>query len=118
MRNIKYLFIALLLFSFSCTKQTIQTSASEITAEIQRVIKENYITRIIAWDDKSGYPTNIPPSLGGSWSFSNGFITISGYGSSPNTYYRNLLYLDSYEVTKVLLNDGSNPIVLVLHFKS
>ncbi|MBY0480519.1 MAG: hypothetical protein K2Q21_04115 [Chitinophagaceae bacterium] len=120
----KYVFILTFLFLtislFSCTKQTVnpQSQSDEVTVELQRVIAANNIKRIIAWDDRSGFPTNISTTLGTSWSFSNGFITISGYGGSPDSYSRNLLYLDNYEIGNVLLGNGTNPIALVLHFKN
>ena len=69
------------LFFPSCTKEKVSpTISDQITLELQKVIKANGIDRIIAWDDKGGFPTNIPTTLGTSWSFSNGFITIGGYG--------------------------------------
>ncbi|MFZ5978013.1 MAG: hypothetical protein GTN67_05910 [Hydrotalea flava] len=116
MKQIKFLFILFLLFlSFSCTKQTIvqQTSADEITIELQKVIKNNNINRIIAWTDNGGFPTNISPTSGTTWSFSNGFISIQ---DQLQTF--NLLYLDYYNVAKVMVNDGTNPVALILHFKN
>jgi hypothetical protein len=103
----------------SCTKEKVSpTISDQITLELQKVIKANGIDRIIAWDDKGGFPTNIPTTLGTSWSFSNGFITIGGYGFNPQSYWRNLLYLDSYEISNVLLGNGTTPVALILHFKS
>lgn len=55
--------LLLLLLSFSCTKQTVQTPADRITTELQKVIKDNNIHRIIAWTDNGGFPTNISPTL-------------------------------------------------------
>ena len=99
----------------SCTKEKISlTTADQITIQLQKVIKDNGIKRVIAWDDKGGFPT-VSPTLGVSWTFSNGFITIIGYGYDSK-FTRNLLYLDSYDVSKVLVTDGTNPVALILHF--
>jgi hypothetical protein len=121
MKRITILTILLLITSlqFSCKKETIvyATTADEITKELQKVITENAITRIIAWDDKGGFPP-VSPTLGLFWTFSNGFITIGGYGGEGAKFSWNLLYLDTYDVSKVLLTDGTNPPALVLHFKS
>ena len=88
----KLLYIGLIIFFSSCTKEKISpTSADEITTQLQKVIKENNIKRIIAWDDTGGFPTTISPTLGVSWTVSNGFITISGYGYDSK-FTRNLLY--------------------------
>lgn len=105
---------------YSCKKETIvqTTAADQITTQLQKVIKENNITRVIVWDDKGGFPTSIPPTLGKNWAFSNGFITVGGYGGTPDAYTRNLLYLDSYEMANVLLVDGTTPPALILHFRS
>ncbi len=113
-------FLLLTISFLSCTKQTVnpQSQSDEVTVELQRVIAANNIKRIIAWDDRSGFPTNISTTLGTSWVFSNGFIGILGYGLSPESYLRNLLYLDNYSVSKILLVDGSTPIALILHFKN
>ena len=121
MKNTMNLLFAFFIFSLlSCTKQTVapQSSADEIEIEIQKVIKTNNVTRIIVWDDKSGFPSTIPTNLGTSWSFSNGFITICGYGGVPDCYSRNLLYVDSYNIGSVLLNSSTAAPALVIHFKN
>jgi hypothetical protein len=118
----KRICVLILLFSvclqYSCKKETIKyaTTGDQITKQLQKVITDNGITRIIAWDDKGGFPT-VSPTLGVGWTFSNGFITINGYGYDSR-FTRNLLYLDSYDVSKVLVTDGTNPLALILHFKS
>lgn len=116
-----FVFVSIiLLYSFSsCQKEkTTPTQADEVTIELQKIIAQNGIHRIIVWDDKSGFPNSISADLGKSWTFSNGFITIGGYISSPGSYSRNLLYLDSYEVSNVPVNDGTISPALILHFKS
>jgi hypothetical protein len=104
----------------SCKKENVitPTQADQITAQLQKIISENNIKRIIAWDDKSGFPTNISTTLGTNWSFSNGFITIFGYGGSPDSYGKNLFYLDKYEISNILLANGTSSSALILHFRS
>jgi len=110
----KLLVISLMLAIFlpACTKEKVSpTVADQVTMQLQKVIKDNGTTRVIAWSDKAGLPSNIPSSVGTFWTFSNGFITIAGYGSTSNFTW-NLLYLDSYDVS----NDDQR--TLFLHFKS
>jgi hypothetical protein len=110
------LFFLIAGFLCSCKKETIvcATTADQITTQLKKVITDNNITRIIAWDNQGGFPT-ISPTLGVGWTFSNGFITINGYGLNQT---RNLLYLDHYDVANVLVSDGTNPPALILHFKN
>ena len=60
--------VSVMILSLSCTKQTIttQTSADEITTEVQKIIKDSNIKRIVAWSDKTGFPTRIPLAFGSS----------------------------------------------------
>lgn len=111
-KNIFVLMSLLIIYSLtSCTKETVitPTPADQITTELQKVISANSISNVIPWDNRTGFPTDIPTSLGSYWSFSNGFITIGGYGGSPGTQTRNLLYLDSYQISGT---------TLFIHFRS
>lgn len=100
----------------SCQKEKVTpTSADQITSELQKVISKNGIDRIIAWDDKTGFPNSISSDLGKSWTFSNGFISIYGYGLNQT---RNLLYLDKYDINTITVTDGTHPLALILHFRS
>lgn len=100
-------------FVFACKKETIvPITAGELTAvELQKVIQERGVKRVYAYDDNTGFPTTFFATTGGSWTFSNGFITITG-----NSLNRNLLYLDRYTVNNINLDDGSQPLALLLHF--
>lgn len=107
------------LLLLSCKKEYITpTSADQITAQLQKVITENGITRVIAWDDRGGFPVPVTSGLGTTWMFSNGFIIIYGYGGNYPYQARNLLYLDRYELSNVIINDGTQPLALILHFKA
>ena len=113
-KHLAFILITCLFFS-ACSKEVITpTTANQVTEELQKVIKEYGIERIIAWDDNGGFPT-VTPDLGRYWIFSNGFIEVGGYGYESK-FTRNLLYLDYYDVLNVLVNDGSNPLALILHF--
>ena len=110
------LFFLIAVFLFSCKKETVvyATTADQITTQLKKVITDNYIKRIIAWDNQGGFPP-ISPDFGIGWTFSNGFITINGYGLNQT---RNLLYLDKYDISNVLVSDGTSSPALILHFKN
>ncbi|MDP3684453.1 MAG: hypothetical protein Q8S01_11020 [Ignavibacteria bacterium] len=112
------LFFLIAIFLFSCKKETVvyATTADQITTQLKKVIADNYIKRIIAWDDQGGFPP-VSPDFGIGWTFSNGFITITGYGLGIDQT-RNLLYLDKYKISNVLLTDGTSSPALILHFKN
>lgn len=106
-------------FQYSCKKETIvyATTADQVILQLQKVIKDNGITKIIAWDDRGGFPSTISPTLGVFWTFSNGFITIEGYGFDSK-FTRSLSYLDYYDIVNVLVTDGTNPQALIIHFRT
>jgi hypothetical protein len=119
----KLIFITLFIIIYalsSCKKENViaPTQADEVTTELQKIITQNGIDRVIPWNDKSGFPTSISSTFGKYWSFSNGFITIGGFGGSPDSYTWNLLYLDKYYLSNVLLADGTSTPALILHFRS
>jgi hypothetical protein len=118
MKKTQVLLFLLIISVSACKKETVLPTAAEQTANVlKKVIAKSDIKRIIAWDDKSGFPTSISPTLGVGWTFSDGFISINGYGFG-SYYSRNLLYLDSYDISNVVVTDGSNPVALILHFRN
>ncbi|HEY9341794.1 MAG TPA: hypothetical protein VIQ23_09450 [Hanamia sp.] len=112
MKRLLAISLMLVIFLPACTKEKVSpTVTDQVTMQLQKVIKDNGTKRVIAWSDKTGFPSNIPSTVGTFWTFSNGFITITGYGTGSNFTW-NLLYLDSYDVS----NDDQR--TLLLHFKS
>ncbi|WP_147206382.1 hypothetical protein [Segetibacter aerophilus] len=110
--------LSIALFYSSCTKERLSLTQAELTAgEIQNVINSQQLKRVVAVAYNETFPNSFPSSVGTTFSFSNGFITISGYSRSFN-----LTYLKAYEVANVVISDNnpSSPTssrTLVLHFQ-
>jgi hypothetical protein len=76
----------------SCKKEIYQTENQVTVTELQRVIRLNDVQRVLTFELDTAYL--MTSSLGQTYSFSNGFVSASGFSQSFNLKY--LLY---YEVT-------------------
>jgi hypothetical protein len=110
--------LALCIVNMSCKKETISPTQAEVTAsQLQNVIHTNSIHRVVAVGIGNIFPNSFSSTEGTVFSFSNGFITISGYDESYN-----LAYLVSYNIANVNIvnNNGSSAgsdQALILNFK-
>jgi hypothetical protein len=87
----------------ACSKQTATpTPAQIVEAQLQKVINANGITRVVIVSYSAVFPNSFPSSTGISFSFSNGFITVSGY---PQSF--NLSYVKAYDIENVIISDNA-----------
>lgn len=99
MKNITLLFVLLIIIvtTSACTKENISLTEAAMTAvELQKIIKSNKIQRVYANE------LNLPGPLlnedsGKNYSFSNGFVTISGFPKSYNLRYLSFYIIDDFE---------------------
>ena len=112
----------LLLFLFtsviicaSCRKTTTLTQAEATASELQNAIKANQVNRVVVVINDQ-FPNYFNSDAGIKYSFSNGFVTISGYADVFN-----LTYLVSYDVSNVSISDNGSTFTtskaLILNFK-
>lgn len=115
MKNLIAVIIIAALLLPACKKEIILSPAEQTAVELQEVIAKNGIKRVLLWgeDNSSIYP--IYPNWGLVWVFSNGFYIDYNEGASPRSL--NLLFLESYEIRNMAVNDGTYSLTLLLFFK-
>ncbi len=118
MRTVRIPLFAILLSSLlfiSCKKEVINpTEAEKTQVELEGVIKTQLIKRVYSFDYPGGGWSTLPANAGLSWTFSNGYIIIDGFGSAQG---HNLAFLYSYNVATVPLDNGTQTKALLLYFK-
>ncbi len=120
MKNFRLLLVlfSITFFYTSCTKENISPTQAELTAiELQNVINSQQLKRVVAVEYNEPFPNSFTSSVGTTFSFSNGFITISGYSRSFN-----LTYLRAYDISNIIIidNNQSSPTTsraLILYFQ-
>ncbi|HEX5167622.1 MAG TPA: hypothetical protein VFW11_00510 [Cyclobacteriaceae bacterium] len=92
----------ILVVAGGCMREDIQTP-SELTAiELQDVITKNNLHRVIVVPFGSAPPSTVDQTTGSVFSFSNGFVHVSG--SLYSAY--NLQDLAAYNIIEIAIMDG------------
>lgn len=116
--NVAIVVLLLCITCISCAKEVNNpTRSEEIANELQQIIGENAIKRVIPWDYNAPFPNAFYESAGTSFSFSKGFIRINTFGYDAY----NLDKLKTYKIVKVsVMNDNGNIVsnekALILYF--
>ena len=83
MKNLKLgkVLILLCILFISCSKEVNAPASAEIiSAELQKVIREQNISRVIPWDYNTPFPNALYEEAGKNFTFSKGFIYLNSFG--------------------------------------
>lgn len=100
----KILLFILILSFLGCKKQVIYSPEELTTQQLQKVILENNLKRVIAYKDGDMEPIRVFAENGTKYSFKNGYLTVFD-GSRESSY--NLAFLIKYNIKELAISNSN-----------